>query len=57
MTFCAVKSNVLLGWLIGLGRVEVRFVYTKKIYNAFWINLKYNKKKKGIVVNLRQFLF
>ena len=23
VTFCAVKSNVLLGWLIGLGRVEV----------------------------------
>lgn len=22
MTFCAVKSNVLLGWLIGLGNVE-----------------------------------
>ena len=35
VTFCAVKSNVLLGWLIGLGRVEVRFVYTKKIYNVF----------------------
>lgn len=35
VTFCAVKSNVLLGWLIGLGNVEVRFVYTKKIYNVF----------------------
>ncbi len=23
VTFCAVKSNVLLGWLIGLGNVEV----------------------------------
>ena len=23
VTFCAVKSNVLLGWLIGLGSVEV----------------------------------
>lgn len=22
MAFCAVKSNVLLGWLIGLGNVE-----------------------------------
>ena len=22
VTFCAVKSNVLLGWLIGLGNVE-----------------------------------
>ena len=35
VTFCAVKSNVLLGWLIGLGNVEMRFVYTKKIYNVF----------------------
>lgn len=29
--------------------VQMHFVYTKKIYNVFWINLKYNKKKKELL--------